>query len=378
MASFRQHVEAVINNDRPNGGSALAHFLFLSSKCYGLAARLKNVGINKKWLSSYRLPCPVISIGNLTSGGTGKTPLTLYIARLISKWGYRVAIVSRGYKGSLEKTGGVVSDGKKILMASREAGDEPFMMAKEVRNIPVIVGKNRFESARKAIAAFSSNVIILDDGFQHRKLNRQIDLLLVDHGRGFGNHHLLPRGPLREPLSAIKRAHAIIETRAELGSSTSPDVRQAVTQHQTDCPVFQCEFKPHIAQVIAATTSEGEKTLISLKALPGMRVFGFSGLANNSNFQQTLKGLGCRIAGFQEFPDHFWYNETDVRSLQKAAIDLNAEIIVTTQKDFIRIHEGIKWPLKVAVFSIEPHFGSHTKAFHHFIKERLTKDGNPL
>ena len=248
MSTYRHHIETIINEEKSTNKTALARLLFLGAECYGMATRLKEVGLKRHWLQTRRLPCPVLSIGNLTVGGTGKTPLTLYTARMLSTWGYRVAILSRGYKGSCEKIGAVVSDGRRIHLSAQQAGDEPLMMATELRNVPVLVGQNRFKNGQVAIEAFGSNIIVLDDGFQHRRLERQIDLLLVDHHRGFGNRFLLPRGPLREPLSAITRAHAIIETRA--GDSVSPAIKQVLSRYGTNTPVFQCKFSPSLSRVI--------------------------------------------------------------------------------------------------------------------------------
>lgn len=376
MTGYRKHIEAVISDNRSRSRSALERFLLISAKGYGIAVRLKDIGLKRKWLSTDVLPCPVLSVGNLTVGGTGKTPLTLYMARQLSVWGYRPAIVSRGYKGSREKTGDIVCDGTEIRLTPRQAGDEPFMMATELKTVPILVGRDRYRSSHLAVTSLNANVILLDDGFQHRKLDRQIDLLLVDHHRGFGNGHLLPRGPLREPLSALNRAHAIIITGVDPDQSVSPSIEQAVDQHRPGMPVFRCRFTPMLSRYIAAGSPEakvlGAQQTRPLKEIFGKRVFGFSGLGDNQKFHKSLETVGCRIAGFQGFPDHHWYTPADLAEVQRAASQADAELLATTQKDVIRIDNHTTWPIDVAVFGIEPDFGNLTDTFHQFIKDRLT------
>ncbi len=366
MAPLHHTIETIINNNKLEDTTAFESFLRFASKGYGLGVTVKNRCIDRQWMPVSQLPCPILSIGNITSGGTGKTPLTLYTARFLSRHGYRIAIVSRGYKGGAEKTGGIVSDGQTLRMSAQEAGDEPYMMASELRDTPVLVGKDRFRSARQAIETFSSNVIILDDGFQHRKLGRTIDLLLVDHHRSFGNRCLLPRGPLREPLTSIGRAHAIIETRAPSGRPIGSDLQQTLRQIAPHLPVFQCEFRPFISDII------GEKSMPqTLDALKGTPVFCFSGLANNQNFYQTLEDLNFTMVGHREFPDHHWYDNTDVRTINDTAKRSQAKFLATTQKDAMRLGQKVRWTLPLVVFGITPHFGNQTDAFEQFIIDRL-------
>ena len=170
--------------------------IFLRNRHYDRPAAVRSVSV------------PVVSVGNITVGGTGKTPMTIYVAQKLQQSGVRVAVISRGYKGRAESGGGVVSDGRNLLMDSEQAGDEPYLMAGRLKNIPVIVGKNRFAAGMLAINKFQSEVIVLDDAFQHLKLSRDIDLILLDYTRPFGNTHLLPRGILREPVTALRRATA--------------------------------------------------------------------------------------------------------------------------------------------------------------------------
>ncbi len=174
-------------------------------------ARLYQDGI----LAARRLPCRVVSIGNITAGGTGKTPMTIRVAKMIRDQGYRVAVISRGYRGRLEKRGGIVSDGSTILVGPRDAGDEPYLMASLLEGIPVVVGSRRYEAGLLTVAHFRPHVIVLDDAFQHLRLQRDLNILLLDSRAPFGNGHVLPRGRLREPLRALGRAHVFVLTRCQ-------------------------------------------------------------------------------------------------------------------------------------------------------------------
>ncbi len=193
---------------------ALNLLLTLLSKAYGTGVRLRRNAYASGFLKQKKLPCTVISIGNLTTGGTGKTPMTIYVAEQVRRLGYRVAVLSRGYKGAAEKSGGIVSDGNAVLMDPLSAGDEPFLLAASLKGIPVLVGHDRYQSGMHAINRFQTEVVILDDAFQHLALFRDVNLLLLDSSLPFGNGHLLPRGSLREPVSALDFSDALIMTRS--------------------------------------------------------------------------------------------------------------------------------------------------------------------
>lgn len=377
MKGVRAHIESVVNGERCYDRTVLERLLSLFAKGYGGAVRLKELGCQQKWFRSRLLPCPVLSVGNLTAGGTGKTPLTLYMARLLSAWGYRPAVISRGYKGGREKMGGIVCDGKEIRLTPRQAGDEPFMMATELRATPVLVGRDRYHSGHLAVASLKANAILLDDGFQHRKLGRQIDLVLVDHHRGFGNGHLLPRGPLREPFTALSRAHALIITGVDPNKTESPSIQQATDNYKSSMVVFRCRFKPTLSRLVLAgfpgNRGHNDDHAQSLKEIFGKRVFGFSGLGDNQKFYASLESVGCRVTGFQGFPDHHWYTPADLAEVQRAALAADAELIATTQKDAIRIGSQVTWPIDMAVLGIEPDFGHLTEKFHQFIRDRVTR-----
>ena len=333
-------------------------FLLMVSLVYGGAVRLREAFYKNSILKPKKLPCFVISIGNLTVGGTGKTPMTIYMAKLIKSLGYKVAIISRGYKGGAEKTGGIVSNGHTVLMESDKAGDEPFMMASKLKDIPVVVGQNRFEAGCLAIQEFNPDVIVLDDAFQHLNLKRDIDIVLLDCGRPFGNAHLLPRGILREPISALKRGDAFVLTR----SDSAPDyTRQAFMDKIKNLapgrPVFRSFHVPN--QTFAPDL------------LYGRRVVAFSGLARNNDFRRTVESLKCDLIDFFEFPDHHKYTEMDLQTIMQSSINAQAEFILTTEKDYVRIPGKTSWPVELVVVGIELSFENDKNAFIDFIKNRL-------
>ncbi|MDQ1330137.1 MAG: tetraacyldisaccharide 4-kinase, partial [Thermodesulfobacteriota bacterium] len=228
MNIVRKRIEKIMYSEGESIPFLQGFLLLVLSFLYGIPVKAREVLYRKKIFKQKRLPCKVISIGNITVGGTGKTPMTVYLAEMLAGLGRKIVVISRGYRGRAEKNGGVVSNGREILMGPDESGDEPFMMAAMLNNIPVRVGQNRYNAGLLAIRNFNPDIILLDDGFQHRKLFRDIDLLLLDSRRPFGNSRLLPRVVLREPAVSIKRSDAFILTR------TSSDKAQTRNRKNTE------------------------------------------------------------------------------------------------------------------------------------------------
>ncbi len=339
---------------------------------YGAAARVKPFLYENGILRSRRLPCTVISVGNLTVGGTGKTPMAIYLSRLVQSLGYSVAVVSRGYRGRLERTGGTVSDGCRILVSPEAAGDEPAMMADALEGIPVIVGANRFQAGLRAMEAFSPQVLVLDDGFQHIRLARDLNILLLDHHQPFGNGHLLPRGPLREPISAMGRADILIETRCPAGEQgPSAALAAAVKRQAPGRPIFQTRSVTFIHKIIPGDAPLLAESLRSPSELAGKRVFAFSGLADNRSFHRSLSELGCHLAGTSRFPDHHWFREDELATVKRAAREAAAQLLVTTQKDMGRIPPSCRWPLDLVVLGIAPDFSRQSQAFEELLSAKL-------
>lgn len=339
--------------ENPNGPWLL--FLSFLSRLYGGAHRLRGVAYQRGWLRTHRLACPVVSIGNLVAGGTGKTPLTQFIARHAQHLGYRPVILSRGYKGRAERKGGVVSDGTTVLMTPEMAGDEPFMLASSLSGIPVIVGQDRYRSGYLAIKQFQPDLVLLDDGFQHIRLARDLNILLLDNHRPLGNGYLLPRGSLREPLAAIKRADAVVLTRAEKDQPL-PSVVQPYLGAK---PVFQASHQPVIEGMLPAGHQPGytgADPLADASEIVGRRVFAFSAIARNDDFFRTVKRLHGEVVGQSGFSDHYQYTHQDLLAIGKEALQAGADCLVTTAKDFVRIGQRIKFPLDLVVVNVAIRF----------------------
>jgi tetraacyldisaccharide 4'-kinase len=336
MATVRQKIERVMNQRDKNGSafsSPLKIVLWVCSVLYRPAVALRMRLYENGILKRKKLPCKVISVGNITVGGTGKTPVALYIAELVRRMGFAVGVISRGYGGSAEKKGGIVSDSERVRMKPDEAGDEPYLMALKLRGVPVIVGKDRARMGRLALDMFGLDVLVLDDGFQHVRLERDVDLLLLDAADPFGNGYLFPRGILREPLGQLGRADAFIVTRSGAGT-TSPEVLSDFQQVAAGRPVFRA------ARIPDQLVGQGGHVTYPLDFLKDRKLLAFSGIARNEGFQEMLAGLGGDIVAFMSFPDHYRYSGEDLRSIAESGESLGAEFLVTTEKDYVRIQES--------------------------------------
>ncbi len=363
MRDIQQKVESVIAGETRHGllPSVLSGLSLLYSGIMQGRALLYERGI----LQARTLPCPVISVGNLTAGGTGKTPMTIFLADALQRKGYRVAIISRGYRGGAEKTGGIVSDGETLKMNPATAGDEPWMMAKKLKGIPVLVGQNRFASGMRAVRRFAPDVILLDDAFQHLRLNRNINLVLMDSRHPLGNGYVLPRGPLREPVTALKRADAILLTRSDAGPPSAGEWNRL----PKGCPVFRTVHWPCIAEIMPRNQ---ESASPPPEVLQGRRVFAFSGIADNGGFQKTIRQLGGILAGSAEFPDHYAYSAQDLTRIDQNARQAGAEFLVTTEKDRVRLSGPQLWSLDLAVIGIGISFPEREDEFLRFVIGNLS------
>lgn len=375
LGNIKRKIQEIMIGRRESGSLFLELFLFSISIGYGLIVWLRGAIYKKGLLQSKRLPCPVISIGNLTIGGSGKTPMTIYVAELIQGLGYSVAIISRGYKGQAEKIGGVVCDGRRICMGPDTAGDEPFMVAQRLRTVPVIVGKNRFKAGRLAIQEFKPDVLLLDDAFQHLKLHRDLDLVLLDSNKPLGNTYLFPRGTLRETPSALSRGDAVILTRSDIGRTPSLD---QIKKHVPRTPIFHSAHIPYIYKIVTGNSAQSEDSSTGSSeydfgAFKNKRVFAFSGIASNDDFRRTIESFQCKLENFSEFSDHHQYSERELDKIIRSAIDVSAEFIFTTEKDYVRIAHKIKWPMDLVIIGIEISFVTNDIAFKSFIISRLQR-----
>jgi tetraacyldisaccharide 4'-kinase len=303
--------------------------LCLLSFFYGWANSLRVYLYARRVFSTRSLACKVVSVGNITLGGTGKTPFVILIAEMLRAKDFRVAILSRGYKGSFPEPFRLVSDGEQTFMEASQAGDEPYLLAEKLRGIPVIVGQNRWQSGQYVIEHFQSEILILDDGFQHLPLKRDLNLLLIDSSSPFGNGYLFPRGILRESLSQLRRADAIILTKAGQYDNIKI-LKQYLTKVSEEIPIFQVEYAPGEVRML------GKETSFPPENLNGKKVLAFSGIANPISFQQTLLHLNSKIAEFAIFPDHHQYRPKEWEKLSQKARELGVEALVTTEKDLVR------------------------------------------
>ena len=321
-----------------NTDSRLKRLFFFGrpfSPLYSLLMTIRGSFYRKGLMKQHRLEVPVISVGNLVLGGTGKTPLVQYIARLLQQQGRKPAVLSRGYKGSATDSINVVSTPDTVLLDAVDAGDEPRLLAEKLPGIPVITGKKRFITGRYAIDSFGADTLILDDGFQHIALKRDLDLVLFSARKGLGNGHVLPGGELREPLSELKRAGAIIISNVDAPQDSK--VQEFISFMKARFPgkpLFTASYHPeHVLLRI-----HGDKKETITRTAAGMiPLYGFCGIAGPESFKITLEKNGLKIIGFQDFPDHHDYSAADIRSLLDNARSAGADGLITTEKDWVKL-----------------------------------------
>ncbi len=282
---------------------------------------------------------PVVSVGNITVGGTGKTPTVQWVARELLKSGSRVAIVSRGYGGALSASGAVVSNGAKLLLSAREAGDEPLLHARTLPGVPVLIGVDRVAAARRAVEECGAEIIVLDDAFQFWSLKRDFDLLLLDARRPFDNGHLLPAGRLREPPGELHRASAILLTRCAAATPRQiADARRKIADF-SQAPIFESN---HAA---AGVRDEATGEVWPLSKLSEVSVGALSALAHNTSFFETLTGCGAQIEMRLARRDHHFWREDEVRNFARQAKQNGVRALVTTEKDAVKMQAAWTAPL---------------------------------
>lgn len=320
-------------------------------------------------LKQSRLEVPVISVGNLVLGGTGKTPLVQHIAKLLQRNNRKPAILSRGYKGSATAAVNVVSDTRATLLNAAEAGDEPRLLAEKLPGIPVITGKKRFVTGRFAIDSFKADTLILDDGFQHMALARNLDLVLFNARQRLGNGRVLPGGELREPLTALKRADAFIIT----DMAFPPQDREAkdfidlLAALHPEKPIFTSSYQP---EKMLTMMHQGKNEAIPQLEAGRIPLFGFCGIAGPESFRKTLETSGMRLTGFREFADHHTYSNDDLRSLIGHAQKTGAKGLVTTEKDLVKLRDTFPREFLLLVQPVKLQIGED---FDRFVLSHLEK-----
>lgn len=286
-----------------------------------LRASMYRIGI----LKSRRLPRPVVSVGNISVGGTGKTPVTACIARLLLEQGYKVAVLSRGYGGSLEGQISVVSDGVTVMLGPCECGDEPFLLASTIPGLMVVIGTDRYAAGLMAMQQLAPDIFLLDDGFQHLALHRDLNILLLDCMKPFGNGWTLPAGLLRESAQAAERADLVIMTRCPDGTtlaSGSTGIPSLASHHRITHLLPLYDTAP-----------------LLFSSLANSRVLAFAGIADPASFFNELESRGLNLVHTMRFQDHTTYTKNDLSAIFEAMDKHGAEYAVTTEKDGVKLEK---------------------------------------
>ena len=338
-------VEVIYEKRKGKRASLLRAFLYLLSRVFEVVVQCRHFLYRQRILRDRQLGCLVISVGNLTVGGTGKTPVVEKIARALQERGRRVAILSRGYKSeprpflqrlwqrvTMQKEADeprVVSDGQDLLLDSNTAGDEPYMLASNLKDVVVLVDKDRVKSGRYAIEKLHIDTLLLDDGFQYLALKSKLNLVLIDRSNPFGNNHLLPRGTLREPRCNLRRADYIFITKSEGGGNE--DLKKQIRVHNTQAEIIECGHKPlHFQNVFE---HEDRKPLDFIK---GKKIASICGIALPDGFEQSLVKLGGELVYNKQYADHHRFSQQEILNMINRSRRRFAEVIITTEKDAVR------------------------------------------
>ncbi len=358
-------IDVILGRRADTGAAVYGAFLQVLSWLFNGIAQARWWLYRNRILHDQPLGCLVVVVGNLTVGGTGKTPVVEKFAKALRDRGRKVAILSRGYKSksaplwkkwwfalthTAEPPPKIVSDGERVLLDSEEAGDEPFMLARNLPGVIVLVDKNRVKAGAFAIKKFGCDTLVLDDGFQYLPLKGRLNLLLVDKTNPFGNGHLLPRGILREPIKHLKRASYVFLTKSN--GERDEELEALIKEHNPDVDIIECAHRPRYLQRfgVAADAPGGREPLTFLK---GRRVLAFSGIATPESFEKFLRDLGAKLVARERFLDHYRYADEDFEALFRMAREQGAECLVTTEKDAVRIPDGYVCALPLYYLRLE-------------------------
>ncbi len=287
--------------------------LVVFSFFYRLAVTLRNRLYDKSILKTAKVPAAVVSIGNITTGGTGKTPLVAWLCNYFTDRNIKTAVLTRGYK-----------------IKDSVFADEPAMLAKAAEETKIIVNPDRIAGAEKAINEYNAKLLIMDDGFQHRKLARDVDIVAVDATEPFGYEKLLPAGLLREPLDSLKRADAVVITRSNQNSPEKIDeIKKRISQIKPDIVFTAAVHKPLCIKLI-------KDSQMPLNELAGRKIYAFCGIGNPNSFFQTLSDMALNIVGTKVYNDHHRYTDADIAAIYEDARYKQAEIVLTTHKDWVK------------------------------------------
>ena len=359
--------------DRPResrGVKVYAFFLKTFSYLFGAAVQTRYWLYQKRILHNRHLGCLVVVVGNLTVGGTGKTPVVERLARSLQERGRKVAILSRGYMSKKEfilkrwwrmlshlepPPPKVVSDGDNVLLSAELAGDEPYMLAKNLPGVLVLVDKDRVKAGLYAIKKFGADTLILDDGFQYFALKDHMQLLMIDKNNPFGNGSLLPRGVLREPERRLKRASYIFFTKSD--GQPNPELEARIRRHKPGTEFIECTHKPQYLQEVHGPGR------LELEMLKGKRIGAFCGIAVPESFEFYLSRLGATLEFRRRYIDHHWYDYEELNDLFARAYREGLDMVVTTEKDAVRIPGDFRPSLPFYYLRVEIKILSGVKDF---------------
>ncbi len=370
-------LQVIFEKRRGKRAALLRASLFLLSKLFAVAIKTRRWLYNWRILRDSTLGVQVIAIGNLTVGGTGKTPVVEKFARELQDQGRTVAILSRGYRSKPAPLHRrlwnkvlvredvtpprVVSDGKSLLLDSETAGDEPYMLASNLKDVVVLVDKDRVKSGRYAIEKYDCDILLLDDGFQYWKLRgRRRDIVLVDCQQPFGNQHLLPRGTLREPPSHLARASTIFITKS---NGDTAALRALLAQLNPTASIIECIHNPLYFEDLFTGDREG------LDFIKGKRVAALSGIAQPESFEESLVKLGGELVYSKRFADHHRFTQQEVLNAINRGKKRQASAIITTQKDAVRFPKIDRRDLPIYFMRVEIKIISGASNFHDFVRQ---------
>jgi tetraacyldisaccharide 4'-kinase len=337
----------------------LRFFLTIASQIYIIIISLRNFLYSKGWLKAHTVSVPVISIGNITTGGTGKTPLVIWLCKFLQNNDISCAILTRGYKTHTQTR--ATSDGRQATT------DEPAIFTKSCPKAKIIINPDRVAGAAKAVNDFDAKVLIMDDGFQHRRLHRDLDIVAIDAMCPFGYGKILPAGLLREPVTSLKRADAVVITKCnQIHEAQSARLEEKLLRINPDMIIAKSIHKPTCAKSIS-----GEK--INLEKLKDKRIFAFCGIGNPDAFFSTIKGLGANLIDSRVYNDHHQYTDNCLADIYEQAQRLNADLILTTQKDWTKIASlvSIKNDIPFAYLAIELKFTDREDKLKRLIEDAL-------
>ncbi len=334
------------------------------SQVYGVVALARARLYQRGSLKQHRLSRPVISVGNLSVGGTGKTPLVALMARMMLRRGLRPSILTRGYRRRSPERLVALSPASSRQTDPRVSGDEAALLASALPEIPIVISRDRYQAGQFAEEKFQVDVHLLDDGFQHLRLARTLDIVALDATQALLDQRLLPAGRLREPLSALRRADLMVLTRTELADSSG--IEETIRHVRPDAPVFHSQ----VSLVSLVDAFNGAS--VPAEALAGRRVFAFCGIGNPRAFFQDLERWGFKLSGTRTFHDHHVYGAADSSALIDGARRAGAEALVTTEKDLMNFHSpwGAEIPRYACAIQLEMR---ESEAFERAVLSRLSE-----